>query len=80
MAFPTDISSEVTKGILRVDSHVRRFLDPDGQYPKCIPKIGRSGKGVCERCEKNIDISDKSVCDAVPSDRRWSVLVVEQKT
>jgi len=65
------MAQSVLQGILNVERGNVRHADPNGSYPRCVPKVGRSGASICERC--NTPISLLRACPSVAPEHRWSI-------
>ena len=62
----------ILQGILNVERGNIRYSDPNGSYPRCVPKVGRSGVRICEHCGN--PICSPRVCPSVDPENRWSIL------
>lgn len=52
---------------IQMDNIADMVKDPDGDCPKCKPRLGTD---VCERCGSKVeDVS--GACPAVPKSKRW---------
>lgn len=66
----------IVEGIMRVDAANRKMMvaDPNGDFPRCKPKIGIPGvmpDNKCERCG-NI-ITGVSACPTADPESHWSI-------
>lgn len=74
--------NKIVEGMLRVESFNQRVLDPNGNYPVCIPEVRfipeaerrlNLTPSVCMRCQRAILSSNfNKACPAVPPEERWS--------